>query len=355
VLNLKKLKYTLPPVDIAAGFLGLDTIGTSYFENKNLLKFKQELRIKALQVLSKNGFTSFSGLPSVQVTKNNEKLDFDDQDLKEILNVSSKLKMSKSIFTYSGGFPKNILNFSKSKTDYTQVNNYISSLNKLYNQKIVYTFSDEAAGYSNKVEEDILKAQKLKTNIPKLLLGGFSGMYSNTKKLNSYFDYGFYSSLKKGDIVDIKNKGHFWGTYNGSVMPMNDPQFSFGVGLYFMEEIGLNHYLDWHLNATHNYPYFEFDGRETDSVMFYPRSNGDLYTSIKFEHAVLGLNIYRKLKLLDSLQSKMKPDLLNSYKTFKLVLRDGLDPYRFNDYYHKHTINSIDVSSKLSKFIGSID
>jgi len=352
--DINKIKYKLPTINISTGFLGLDSIGPLYFKNKRLEEFKQTLRIKALRILAKNGFTSFSGLPRVEVTKRNDEIDIDDKNLRAVLKQAKMLNMGQAIFTYSGEFPKYLFNSLKLKSDYMQINRYFSNLNKIHDQKIVYTFSDEAGGYSSNVVKDIAKAKNLSKKIPNLLLGGFSGMHKETRKLNKYFDYGFYSSINKNDIKDMTKKGHFWGTYNGSVYPLSDPQFAFGVGLYFMEKEGLNHYLDWHLNATHNYPYFEFDGRETDSVMLYPRSNGDLYSSIKFEHAILGLNTYRKLKLLDTLESKMTAKTLRVYQEIKINIRSKLNPYNFMSYYHKNTININDINTKLLNLIESI-
>jgi hypothetical protein len=348
-IDIHKVNYELPSVKIAVGFLGLETIGPLYFKNNRLSQFKQNLRLKALDLLSKNGFTSFSGLPKVKFSRSNEKINIEDSYLRSILSKAKNLKMGRNLFTYSGEFPVKLLENLKSKFDYLQVNEYFAKLNKEFSQQIVYTFSDEAGGYSNRLLEDTNKAKLLNKKIPNLKLGGFSGMHKNSKQLNDYFDYGFYSSINLKDISSIKMKGHSWGTYNGSYLPMNDPQFAFGIGLYYMEKAGLSHYLDWHLNATHNYPYFELDGRETDSVMFYPRSNGDLYTSLKFEHAVLGLNTYRKLKLLDRLSFKMKPKVLKKYKDLKLSLKKQLNVLDFKSFYHRNRININKLNYELIK------
>lgn len=338
--KIQKLEYKLPAVDIAAGFLGLETMGPLYYKNKRLDRFKQELRLKALAIIAKYGFTTFSGLPKVNVTNKAGTIQVEDKELKEVLLQAKQLNMSSSIFTYSGEFPNQLISSLKSKADYDFANNYLDKIKVFNGQKIVYTFSDEPNGYSNKLDSDTAKAKDLSKTLPSLLLGGFGAMDKQSKKLNKFFDYGFYSSLDKNELINIDKEDKYWGTYNGSHMPLDDPQFSFGAGLYIMQSIGLNHYLDWHLNATHNYPYFEFDGRETDSVMLYPRSNGDLYTSLKFEHAVLGLNIYRKLILLDKIQGSMSSSARKEYSIVKKYLQKQPSPYRFRSFYHQNSINS---------------
>jgi hypothetical protein len=133
---------------------------------------------------------------------------------------------------------------------------------------------------------------------------------------------GFYSSIELSQIKKLKGK---WGAYNGSVKPTDNPEYTFGFWLYMARKAGLRAYLDWHMAAIQNYPYFELDGRETDVLMIYPKSNGEIATSLKFELATRGLYTFRKLIYLEKSSSPKVRAFLNNITSHKL---NKLDPRR---------------------------
>ena len=290
------LPYSLPMIDFPVGFFGIDPIPFTYFPSSEYNSLRKKYRHIELNLLGNAGFTTFTGLPE------------NIEDLNELFNESSKFGIQ-TVFSYGGQFPNNRLDISRKPPTLTDNDFFQKSSNELKSimankkwPKIVYTFSDEAAGYSDKISSDLLLAQKLKKYYPFLPLGGFgSFINSEARKLNKTFDYGFYSSLTKSDISDLKDNNKYWGYYNGSSGNFDDPRFSFGLGLYIARLNGMNHYLEWHSSAFLNYPYYDFDGREADNVMFYPSLDGHLYNALRFELAVEGLHSYRKLKLLDQL------------------------------------------------------
>ena len=182
------------------------------------------------------------------------------------------------------------------------VNRLVPFINKNANLKIVHTFSDEASGYNQKVSSDIALANKFKKYFPQMNLGGFTQSGKNDLAiLNSMFDYGLYSSLSKNDVSDLVKNKKLFGLYNAAQNATDDPRFVFGLGMYLARKAGISYYLEWNSIGFNNYPYFDFDGRESDVVLFYPNSNGDLYNSLRFELAHSGLNNLRKLQLIETL------------------------------------------------------
>jgi hypothetical protein len=293
-IEIDNLSYTLPKVEFPVGFFGIDPLPFSYFPGKGYNQLRKTYRYLALDAIGEAGFTTFTGLP--------ESTD----DLNELFERSSKWGIQ-TVYSYGGQFPQALVDLSKKGdlSDEKYLEKVALDLKPLLAKKdwpkIVHTFSDEAAGYSDKVSSDIELAKKLKKYLPFMALGGFGTFNGgDTEKLNSFFDYGFYSTLDKKQIAKIKDNNQRWGLYNGSPGNLDDPRFSFGLGLYIARLNGLSQYLEWHLSAVNNYPYFDFDGRESDVVMFFPRSDGSLLPSLRFEMAVQGLHAFKKLKLLET-------------------------------------------------------
>ena len=72
--------------------------------------------------------------------------------------------------------------------------------------------------------------------------------------------------------------------------------------------------------AYNNYPYFDLDGRESEVAMFYPKSDGSLLTTLKFELSAEGLQDYRLLLLLErSLKRKSAKNKLYFEETKKWI------------------------------------
>jgi len=355
--SVYSLDYKLPSVNLPVGYIGLDPFPKVHFKNENLNKFRHQLRLKALKEIVERGFTTFTGLPELTISSDG-KVNKDSIYLDDLLKNASKLGIS-HIFSYGGLFPQTILNNSQKpyafeQKEYDEIK--LKILKKYFNNnkspKLIHTFSDEAQGYSNNIKRDINSGIELKKKYPFILLGGFGEMGNKeSAKLNALFDYGIYSSTTILDVKSFKKSKKTWGRYNGSVPSFSSPEFAFGLGLYFAHKAGLGLYLDWHLAAIHNYPYYELDGREIDSVMLYPRSNGDLYPSLKLELATKGLNTYRKLLLLDQLSSKIKSKTSNLYKKW---ISDSKSRYRLLDnhkYYQMRGDNLFKINKKAFKFL----
>lgn len=293
-VEVYNLSYTLPRVDFPVGFFGIDPLPYSYFPKRGYPELRKKYRHLALRELGEAGFTTFTGLPE------------DIGELNDLFEESKKYGIN-TVYSYGGQFPQKLLDLSNRPGDLSEDDYYKEAASKLKPllekkdwPKIVHTFSDEAGGYSDKTDVDIALAKKYKKYLPFMSLGGFGSFHvEESSKLNSFFEFGFYSSLSKGDIAKLKNNNQRWGFYNTSAGNLDDPRFSFGLGLYISRLNGLSQYLEWHATAFNNYPYYDFDGRESDSVMFYPTTKGELLHSMRFELATEGLHAYKKLRILE--------------------------------------------------------
>ncbi|MBC7428211.1 MAG: hypothetical protein H7336_06340 [Bacteriovorax sp.] len=330
-VEITVLSYALPKVEFPVGFFGIDPLPFSYFKGSGYTELRKKYRYLALENLGEAGFTTFTGLPG------------DISELDDLFKESSKWGIQ-TVYSYGGQFPQTMIDLSKKPGDMSEDAYYkkaASELKSLYEKKnwpkIVHTFSDEAGGYSDKIASDIELGKKLKKHFPFMPLGGFGSFHGgDSNKLNALFDYGFYSSLTKSDIGKLRDNNQRWGFYNASAGNLDDPRFSFGLGLYVARQNGLSQYLEWHSSSVNNYPYFDFDGRESDVVMFFPTIDGKILHSLRFEMATEGLHVYKKLKLIENaiVNNSGNPETIKQAKTWL----DGIK--RENYFYSSPTFMS---------------
>lgn len=336
-VSFNVLPYSLPRISFPVGFFGLSPIGHTYFEGTGKDEMMKVFYNSSLKALSERGFTTFTSLPRAK------KIDdglYDTTTQDYIFKKMKEYNFSNTIYSYGGEFLSNILADLSNKVD---IESFGLNYKGNHWPTIVYTFSDEASGYSSRVAEDIKVASDLKRKFPFLKLGGFSSMKSkSTKALNKTFDYAFYTSINKKELSNLTKSGQRWGMYNGSSAPLVSPVKSFSLGLFYGELSGQSQYLDWHLSSLQNYPYNIFDGRENDIVMLYPNRDGSVSPSVKFEMASMGLTIYRKLILLGNLIKKDEgpsASLLKAKKWYRKLIK--ANPFLSDPYLSRMTDKQI--------------
>jgi hypothetical protein len=291
-ISLAVLKAHLPSIDFPVGFFGMDPIPASYFKGKGLEELRRKARFQALELMQEAGMTALSGLPTTPY--NSETKSFDTREIDATLKRAHDLGFQK-IYSYGGTFPHALLNDSSIPQD--KLKDHLKKYFSKKNPEIVHTFSDEASGYSDRLASDIELGQKLRRDYPFMKLAGFSGMKENeATKLHELFDEGFYSSVMQHKLYRYRQQK--WGSYNAAPGNWDDPRYTLGPGLFLARAAGLSQYLEW--QTTNNYPYLELDGRESDVVLFLPKSNGEIRQTLRFVWAQEGLTIYRKLKLLQN-------------------------------------------------------
>jgi len=308
-INLNLSKMELATVDFPVGFMAIDPIPYSYFKGEGFEDLRTKYRFLVLKELAESGFTTFSGLPEVKALVSNKKFTYDFRNLDLTLNEISKYPQFKTIFSYGGQFPGKFLNldylpYDMNEKSYHQeiskvIRPYFTGQNKV---KIVHTYSDEAHGYNDKVQKDLYLAKIFKEHYPFISIGGFTQSGSgDLLKLNNSFDYSFYPYLSFDDVRKLKSNSKSFGIYNSSQGSLDDPRFSFGAGLFGARKAGLSYYIEWNSVGFNDYPYLDFDGRESDIVIFYPSIKGTIHPTLRFLLSVEGLNIYRKILNLELL------------------------------------------------------
>ncbi len=306
-VELDVLDITLPETDIPVGFFGLDPVPFAYFKGRNVKKVQEKFRTEGLKLLRKKGFTTWTSLPPMQYKKGpgaNWVLKTENVD--KLMKTAADLGFRHKVFTY--GSPDNWIlqkvpgNIDKDKYWKNKSRLLKTQMAKKNWLPIVVDISDEAAGYSQKVERDLKRAETMETYFPYLQRGGYTqpikkgeygddlNMKLNVMSLSSITD-NYRKRLKKSDIN--------WGRYTQAAGIDDANRKKFGLDLFLEWKKGSQHLLGWSLSLSQNYPYYDLDGRERDAMMFYPRKNGTLLTSINFEQAAKGLEDYRLLCLLE--------------------------------------------------------
>jgi hypothetical protein len=360
-VELKVSAYELPALTFPVGFFGPDPINHSYFAGEGLDKIRSEYRLKAIKFLGDSGFTTLTGLPEVKLEIEGSDWSLDTTEVNEVITAANRAGMSKVYFSYGGKFPQSLLDVNNLPAGMTQ-EAYAKKLSPLLNAylqksgmpKIVHTFSDEAGGYSDKVNEDLSFAKKLKAAFPFMLRGGFGSKSDPaTRELNTYFDYGIFSNVSKNQL-QMMGRNSKWGSYNASPGNLDDPRFSFGPGLFYAHKAGLSQYLEWHASAVNNYPYYDLDGRESDVVMFLPTSDGELYPTLRFELATEGLHLLRKLLLLEKALAKDSGSGTQRAREWLQLVRGGAFSSSENIMKPSSSFQLKDFISQLDKHLSEV-
>lgn len=334
------LDHSYGPLPFKAGFIGLNPFSAPYFEAKDKEELERTFRDNALRALSAGGFNLFTGLPSPKLTyRGPEKKSFslNTQALDEFLeNVQSN-----EVFMYNESFPANFStghqrNAGQSEKSFWE--NIEKGLGKIWSKHkqkdFVWLYSDEATGYRDAVAEDTQKFKRYKEIFPGLKLGGFGNLetWEKGKDLYQKWDYGLYSDIpSRASLNKLKKNGQKTGVYNLCAEREAALEFCFGPLLYMMKNAGIERYFEWHAAAIHNYPGFDLDGREADIALFLPGSAGEIVLTRRYFRAVRGLEISRKLFLLERyLNSRQAPGLkeIKAKKWLESIKRKNIFPLK---------------------------
>lgn len=315
-IQLRVHPFELPNVDMPIGYFGLDPISFEYFQGEGVVEWKRKWRKQVLKILRDRGFSTWTSLPAGQVRKVGGQLRADTKEVSWLLKQARRMGFDQPIFTYGGGFVDSLLQIDQreyildlpQQTYRAQSARILKRFLQQHNSlPIVFSFSDEATGYSQKVGRDLQRAKRLKRWYPFLRRGGFSHSTKPGKpgeSLNLTMTDVSLSSVKRHHVEMMQKRGLRWGFYNAAIGPFNVGRSTFGEGLFSARWHGATHRLAWHLTLTQNYPYYDLDGRESDAMMIFPRTDGTLEVAMKLEWATQGLEDYRLLLLLQKLAKK---------------------------------------------------
>ncbi|MDD7986601.1 hypothetical protein PQO01_16745 [Lentisphaera marina] len=316
-VKLQVFPFELPEMNLASGYFGLNPVPAHNLQVEGISKYKDENIRKALKILKKRGFTSFTELPPVRFSSKDGILNLNSYEFEDSL-VAAQEYGFKKIFSYGGAFmgslnldtQGNIHGMPKDEY-HKQAGELLAGVIKKYPSiEIVLNISDEAHGYSQKVERDVKRLNLVQEFYPYLKTGGYTheikkGAYG-TEINFSTFDELSYSTANKESIQHAESTGKKWGMYNQGIALEEYNREVFGQAMFTLHKKGAAHMIQWYFNGHQNYPYYDLDGRENDAMMVYPRMDGGLDYGIKFELATQGVEDYRLLQLLDSLAKGAK-------------------------------------------------
>lgn len=314
-LAIQLYRAELSRPDFPVGFIGLNSLKFSYFESLDAQTSRDAWDQKSLEFLAARGFTAFTGLPGEAHFEGG--LDY--TRVLNLINKAQKLGFVPPFFSYGGEFLHQFFeNGSKEGIlkEKASLNEFLAKTNKT---PIIFQFSDEPTGYAQALERDLGRGKFLTDNFNHLKLGAFTHFNKLSDpegKLVKMLSEVSLSSVSVEAMTAMKKWGINWGLYNQAQGALDDPRAAFGKELYARREQGLSHYLEWHMSALINYPYYDLDGREADVAMAYPSSNGKLNPSIKFEQAAAGLEDFMLMVHLKKIKKNLQlpPKTLSGQK-----------------------------------------
>ena len=112
--------------------------------------------------------------------------------------------------------------------------------------------------------------------------------------------------MKKNFIAEINQKYMEWGLYNLCAEIDANLMNCYGRVLYSLYRNGLRSMIEWHLNSSQNFPYFDLDGREADIAFLLTDKRGEILPTLRYRELQSGLLIFKKLLYLEQESSKGK-------------------------------------------------
>lgn len=350
-IEITILKSKISNLPIKAGVLGLTPLAHLYFNSPDKKELSARFYTQAYSLLKEAGLSLFTGTPSVEI-------EYDTATYKDfkvntkraddfIRNVDER-----ELFFYNEPFPSKIFlgneRHSSQSTDvyFSNLKKQLEIFSKKHSSKeMFYLYSDEATGYRNAVDSDKMKIKQFKKVYPSLKLGGFGNLYDwdKGKSLYQLWDFALYTDIPDRSFIKKLKKQKF-GLYNLCAEPTKDLSFCFGVQLYLLSKSKIKYYFEWHASAIHNYPGFDLDGRESDIGFFYPGENGEVLVTKRYTQASQGVEILRKILILESFISRSKGAGKNLVKAKKWISRlNNLTIFPVKGFYSRNY-------TKLSSF-----
>ncbi len=342
-LRLKKLKNKFSKLPIDLNLFGPSIVPFTYFEGKNKKQWIDKINSKTYNILAKHDINNVldSTIIKLKYNKNYEQFKLDITDKFEN-SAYSYFYQAKALRDIING---NLRNSSQSEEIYQKnLSNEIASLQKRNSKKFVYLYSDEASGYRNAINEDLSKIWSLKKQLPGFYLGGFGNLYDfeKAKKLYEAWDIGFYTDIPNIKYIKTLNEIHTsWGIYNLCAEISAPLRICYGVYLYKLYKAGVKHFVEWHLNSSQNYPYYDLDGREADIAFLVSNKKGDVFETSRFRQLQAGLNDFKKLinldtyfnnrKVLGLSETKAKKWLESVEKKQTFPVKQGIEKLKASD------------------------
>lgn len=303
---INRIPFIKSPINF--GLFGPLPIGPTYFESQKKSPWIRDLKNKVISELKKTEvrFVVDQFQPRFRYLPGNESFVLKQDELYQ------KGFGDQSRYIYNSKYWKELLQGHYRNSAQTE-NEYFENLNlelkKFQATPLIYLYSDEATGYRNAIEYDYTEGKKLKNKFPSIEIGGFANPYDykRAKKLYESWSYIYFSDIPgKRFISEIDRKYKEWGVYNLCAEIDANLTNCYGRVLYSLYRNGLRSMIEWHLNSSQNYPYFDLDGREADISFLLTDRTGELHPTLRYRELQSGLLIFKKLLYLEQESSKGK-------------------------------------------------
>lgn len=288
--NASILKDERIPTPVNIGFFGPSAMPTTYFSSNEKNDWINKLNKKIRDHLNANevNFIVDGGDLSFSYNKSNTNF-----------SLNSK---TKNYFYVSENFKGIVEGYKRNAAQDEKA--YFENLNiEFKKNKSIFLYSDEASGYRDAIEEDKKRFKELSAKFPALVLGGFGNLYDDSKasSLYSLWQVGYYTDIPNKKYVSKLNKRHTeWGIYN-LCAEINAPlKLCYGYTLYRLYKAGVTNIIEWHLNSSQNYPYFDLDGREADIAFLETNKSSEIFETYRFREFQEGITVFKKLIHLES-------------------------------------------------------
>lgn len=357
-INILNTKYPILPV--SAGVIGLNPFPQTYFKDVRLNNLREASYFGALKLLQEIGLSLYTDIPAPFVSYKKPSYESFELNTNKSLNFLNKSK-SKNVFFYNGDFSKKFFNddqrnISQSQSVYyANMRSELEKFQKKSKKKMIYLYSDEATGYRNAVNSDLRLIKLYHNRFPSLLFGGFGNLYDwdKGKELYKAWNFGLYSDIPSQQLFKkVKRYNKEFGVYNLCADSQYDLSFCFGIQLYRLYKANIKYYFEWHAAAIHNYPYMDLDGREADIGIFYPTKTGDVGITKRYRQVSDGLEIFKKLLLLEKYLINIKAPGQKVHKArrwLKNLLRAQLFPIK--RYYDQNYRNNSKLTFQLDQYL----
>lgn len=334
----------LDPVDVPAGPWGY-RIGVPWpGEDPPAAAYNRDMTLKSLRRMREYGFTSFSGVPTIEY-----KGFKDGKPVLDFTRADEEMRQAKelgflAVVSYGGGLRgidayyqdtaamtaagfKDYSGFVK--TIYVAVQQHADGAGWI---PVYYNLGDEPIG--DDVKRSTQNAEAYKKAFPAgPPIFTAASSFTGKDKANPHFilskalHVADWNDHDEDSVALLHEAGADWAFYNGG------NRWTYGDYMYkAARQFRMKFRLAWHWNATAGDPYYALDCREDDYAWCNATPSGDLVPSIEFERNREGLDDYRRLLTLERLAAR-KPDAPASQAAAQLI-RERMAAFKLGQRNH---------------------
>ena len=301
----------LDAVDVPAGPWGY-SIDIPWFEDDvKTIEWNRRMALVSLRTLKKNGFTSFSGMPTMRYSgfeDGRPAIDFKTAD--EQMALARSVGFSMPIVSYTRLEGLDLYQRDIAAMRHAGYNDYAAFIKSVFGtiethgrQKdwlpVYFNIGDEPVG------DDLTKSIENAAAYRKAYPSGPPYFTAATSFNSKDSDDGHFKLATEVHVANLcghdeasvrrlRSQGGDWAFYNG------EGRWTYGIYMFkAVKEFDMKFRLNWHWNNAAGDPYYALDCREDDYAWANATPEGELMMSVEFEREMReGLDDYRYLLTL---------------------------------------------------------